>query len=393
MLGLACGASAQGYLCASQQTLLFGNESVGSAATADVMISNCGNAPWSFTDVSIDPATGAGWHIAAGCAGGLALAPGAACTFNVTFAPRVTGQTSGGLWLHNTSDDPDVLIAFYGRGVDAQAGTASLSFAPTPLAFPPQPVGTRSADITVALVNVGPAKLTPSALVINGPAAYDYAATGGTCYVGAAIQPGGSCTLTFVFTPAALGSRPANLVVDSPQLAYLAVLSIGGTGSTATTPSAADVDVVEFLYPPADHYFLTASPQEAAALDASGLWVRTGFHFRAWSAGSTAPGTLPVCRFTGTPDIGPNSHFFTADPNECAIVGSNPYWAFEGTAFRTLVPDAGVCGAGTVPVIRFFRTGSDVTQVRHRYVVDPAEAARMRAAGWFLEGPVFCAPS
>jgi hypothetical protein len=303
----------------------------------------------------------------------------------------VTGQTSGGVWFNNTSSDPAVLIVFYGRGVDSQAGTASLSFSPSPLIFAPQAVGTQSAGITVELVNAGPAKLTPSALVINGPAAYDYTTTG-TCSAGVPIQPGGSCTLTFYFTPAGLGSRPANLVVDAAQLANLAILSIAGTGSTATAAPPADADVVEFVYPPANHYFLTASPDEAAILDASGVWLRTGFHFHAWSLASTAAGTLPVCRFTGTPNIGPNSHFFTADANECAIVEANPYWYYEGNAFRTTMPSAGACAAGMTPVIRFYTVGSDVVSVRHRYIVDANEAARMRAGGWIEEGPVFCAP-
>jgi len=34
-----------------------------------------------------------------------------------------------------------------------------------------------------------------------------------------------------------------------------------------------------------------------------------------------------------------------------------------------------------------------VTLIRHRYVVDPAEAAKMQASGWIEEGTVFCAPS
>jgi len=388
-----CGAAAQGRLCASEQTLLFGNRAVGGSTSADVTISNCGNAPWSFTAVSIDPATSAAWRIATGCAAGLVLAPGAACGLAVTFAPLSTGQTSGGVWLSNTSDDPQVLIAFYGRGVDAEAGTASLSFAPAPLAFPPQPVGTSSTGITVSLINAGPDTLTPSALVLNGPAAYDYRATG-TCRVDKPIEPGASCALTFFFAPQALGSRPANLVVDAPQLADLAILSILGTGAATASVPPADADVVEFVYPPAEHYFLTASPDEAAALDASGLWQRTGFHFHAWSVADAAPGTLPVCRFTGTPNVGPNSHFFTADAQECAIVATNPYWLYEGTAFRTLVPSAGTCPQGTSPVIRFLRPGSDVTQVRHRYVVDPVEAQAVRSApGWLEEGPVCCAPS
>ena len=341
--------------------------------------------------MTIDPVTSAAWRVATGCTAGLALSPGAACGVTVTFAPHSTGQTSGGVWLGNTSDDPQALIAFYGRGVDAEAGTAALSFAPAPLEFPPQAVGTSSTGATVALINIGPATLVPSALVVNGPAAYDYRGTG-TCRVGAPIAPGASCALVFFFTPQALGSRPANLVVDAPQLADLAILSIAGSGAIAPAAPPADADVVEFVYPPAQHYFLTASPQEAAALDASGLWQRTGFHFRAWSADGGAPATLPVCRFTGTPNIGPNSHFFTADAQECAIVASNPYWVYEGTAFRTLVPGAGACASGTSPVIRFFRPGTDVTQVRHRYVVDPAEAQVMRSAGWQEEGAVFCAP-
>ena len=389
----AGGAAAQGRFCASRETILFGNAPVGSSNTAQVTVSNCGNAAWSFTDVSIDPATGAGWHVATDCAAGVALAPGAACTVNVTFAPHGTGQTSGGLWLRNTSADGDQLIVFYGRGVDAQAGTASLVFAPAPLVFPAQAVATTSGPITLSLVNGGPAQLVPSALVINGPAAYDYSVTGGTCNAGVAIPAGGSCTLVFFFTPAAFGSRPANLVVDAPQLANLAILPIDGTGSEESAPPPPDADVVEFVYPAANHYFLTSSSDEEAALDASGLWVRTGFHFQAWSADNAAPGTLPVCRFTGTPNIGPDSHFYTADATECALVDANPYWVYEGSPFRMLLPDAGSCAQGTSPVIRFFFPGSNVTQVRHRYVVDPAEAAQMRDAGWIEEGAVFCAPS
>ena len=390
---LASSAAAQGRFCASQEALLFGNRAVGSSSAANVTVTNCGNAPWTFTDVSVDPATGAGWNVFSGCTTGLTLVPGAACSVSVTFAPRGTGETSGGLWLRNTSADSDQLIVFYGRGVDAEAGTSALSFAPSPLVFPVQALGSTSVGITVSLVNAGPATLVPSALVINGPAPYDYSVTGGTCNVGAAIEPGASCTLTFFFTPGALGSRPANLVVDAPQLANLAILSIDGVGSNAAVVPPVDADVVEFFYPPMNHYFLSAFPEETAALDASGLWLRTGFHFRAWSATNEAPTTVPVCRFTGTPNIGPDSHFFTADANECAIVRTNPYWFYEGTAFRTLIPSGGACAAGTTPVIRFFLTGANVTLIRHRYVVDPAEAAKMRALGWMEEGTVFCAPS
>jgi serine protease len=153
--------------------------------------------------------------------------------------------------------------------------------------------------------------------------------------------------------------------------------------------------VVEFYDSAVNHYFLTASAAEAAYIDAGGAgpgWARTGFGFLAWSLGNAAPGTLPVCRFTGTPNFGPNSHFFTAYANECALVQENPYWLYEGVVFRTLVPSTGVCTEGTSPVVRFYWPGADVTLARHRYVVDPTEIAHMRASGWIEEGPVFCAP-
>lgn len=390
-LAVVSSAGAQGRFCATDDTFLFGNRPVGSSTAATATISNCGDQPWSFTDVSIDPPTGAAYHVSRTCATGLTLVPGASCSVTVTFAPTVPGQTSGAVWLRNTTNTPDQLLTFYGRGVDTQGGTASLSFAPSALSFAAQVVGTQSAGLTVQLVNQGPSPLTPSALVLTGPAAYDYSALG-DCNVGTPIAVGKSCALTFFFQPAALGNRPANLVVDSPQLVNLAILPIGGVGITITP---ADANVIEFFYPPLNTYFLTASPAEAAFIDAGGVgsaWVRTGFYFRAWTADNAASGALPVCRFTGTPDIGPSSHFFTVDDYECTVVKTSPYWLYEGVAFRALPPSGGVCATGMSPVVRFFWSGAEVALLRHRYVVDPAETARMRAAGWLEEGIVFCAP-
>lgn len=396
LLALACfagvsGVFAQPLWCASDETLLFGNQEVGSAMSATVTVNNCGDQPWSFTDVRIDPATGAEFHVLSSCAAGLTLAPGAGCTVTVTFAPTAPGQTSGGVWLDNTSSTPQQLLAFYGRGIDAQAGTAAVIFAPPALPFGPQFVGSRSAGATVQLINQGPAPMTPTALVFTGPAAYDYSAVW-NCNLGSPIAPGDSCALTIFFMPGALGDRPANLVVDSPQLANLAILPIDGLGET---PAPSDADVIEFFYPPLNTYFLTASAAEVAFIDGGGVgkdWVRTGFHFRAWTTGNEVPDSAPVCRFTGTPNIGPESHFYTGDATECALVQANPYWLYEGLAFRTRLPASGVCMAGTSAVVRFYLPGSDISELRHRYVVDATVAAQMRALGWFEEGPVFCAP-
>src|SRR4029453_1053178 len=101
----------------------------------------------------------------------------------------------------------------------------------------------------------------------------------------------------------------------------------GGGGGAAEI-----VDTIEYYAASLDHYFITAFPDEAAALDA-GIppgWKRTGFSFRSWKSG-TGPGN-EACRFFGTPGIGPDSHFYTINVAECDIVKANPGWTFEALA-------------------------------------------------------------
>jgi hypothetical protein len=232
----AAHAAAEARICAVPEVINFGNQAVGSSMTATSTVSNCGDAPWSFTDVSVHPATGAAFHVSTTCATGMTLAPGQSCAMTVSFAPTVTGQTSGGLWLRNTASAPDELVTFYGRGTDSQSGTASLAFVPASASFPDQVVGTASSPLEVELHNQGPAALTLSAVVLNGPEVYDYFFFNETCRVGATIAPGDSCHLSLNFRPQATGPRRANIVVDSPQLASLAVLQVGGTGSSSAPP-------------------------------------------------------------------------------------------------------------------------------------------------------------
>ena len=105
----------------------------------------------------------------------------------------------------------------------------------------------------------------------------------------------------------------------------------------ATTCGAAHAGLgtaVEFYNPTLNHYFITAYPEEAAALDAGTNvkgWTRTGGQFTVFT--DPAPGLQAVCRFFGTPGKGPNSHFYTADAAECAKVKTLPAWTFEAIAF------------------------------------------------------------
>src|SRR6201998_4670133 len=92
LLALACllfasAAAAQAGYCLSRDTLLFGNQRVGSVSSQSVTVSNCGSQPWSFTNVAIDPASGSAWHVNTDCATGLTLGPGVACSAPVVLQP------------------------------------------------------------------------------------------------------------------------------------------------------------------------------------------------------------------------------------------------------------------------------------------------------------------
>jgi len=158
-----------------------------------------------------------------------------------------------------------------------------------------------------------------------------------------------------------------------------------------SAPAADERLVVEFRNASLDHYFVTAESAEAAMLDAGVVvpgWTRTTFAFKAWPA-EDARG-LPACRFFGTPGVGPNSHFYTIDPAECAKVKVNPNWTYEGIAFRATAPSAGECAADRVPVVRLYNDGKG-GQANHRFTTSHSEVQRMVAQGWTIEGPVFCA--
>jgi len=167
------------------------------------------------------------------------------------------------------------------------------------------------------------------------------------------------------------------------------------------TPGSANPNdqtvVVEYYNRALDHYFMTADANEINLLDTGVLrgWERTGVRFLAYR--SQQPGTNPVCRFYQSPPL-PDSHFYSADPAECARVRQNfPDWTYEGPAvFYIALPNAftSACPAGTRPVWRFFNT----LRTNHRYTPEVTTRDELRSApGWIAEGygpdaVIMCSP-
>ena len=95
-------------------------------------------------------------------------------------------------------------------------------------------------------------------------------------------------------------------------------------------------------------------------IDAAGAgpgWVRTNVTFNVWLTPADAPYTASqVYRFYGTPNVGPNSHFYTISRAEFAKVLDDRGWYYEyGNWFWTIAPTApGECPADTTLVYRAY---------------------------------------
>jgi hypothetical protein len=223
---------------------------------------------------------------------------------------------------------------------------------------------------------------------------YDFLGFNDTCEVGAAISAGDSCHMSLYFRPQAAGTRRANLVVDSPQLASLAIMQISGAATATTAPK---VDVIEFYHAGQDHYFISSLQPDIDALDSGRFagWVRTGLTFKAYPQATL--GASPVCRFYIPPALG-DSHFYSGSPVECAETQAKfPLFVEESPNVMYVdLPDttSGACPAGAIAV---YRVWDNRTDSNHRYTTDAAIRAQMVAKGWIAEGygpnqVIMCSP-
>jgi hypothetical protein len=158
---------------------------------------------------------------------------------------------------------------------------------------------------------------------------------------------------------------------------------LGGAGSAGAQTQTA----VEYYYWLWNFYFLTAFPDEIAALDGGafgGAWQRTGQTFDVWTGPTN--GALPTCRFFSTIFTPKSAHFYTPYAAECAALKAGMGWQYEAIAFYLQLPDAnGNCPAGTEVLYRLYNNGMGGAP-NHRFTRSGALFNQMRAAGWIFEG-------
>ena len=235
------------------------------------------------------------------------------------------------------------------------------------------------------------------------PGAHAIGAGGGTSF--AAPMVSGVASLVLALAPGLSPQELRSIIrTTSKPFPAFSLCTSGGCGqgivnaeaaaaSAQATALASEVPVVEYFNAGFGHYFMTAQPDEIAGLDAgayNGAFVRTGAGFSAWDA--PVAGTQPVCRFFTTAFAPRSSHFYTADPIECAGVKKNLDWQYEAIAFHIAVPKAGACPMGTRPVYRMYNNGQTGAP-NHRFTTSLAVYQDFTThRNWSGEGIRFCAP-
>ncbi|NMG56610.1 thermonuclease family protein [Aromatoleum aromaticum] len=180
----------------------------------------------------------------------------------------------------------------------------------------------------------------------------------------------------------------------------------GSDPGNANTNLPTGPTVFEFFNFTTQHYFMTASAEEANGIDMGSAgpgWERTGNTFKAWDLTSTEAGALDVCRFYNPTA---NSHFFTADSVECSTlqtIENNhkktyglevPFggWIYEGMAFKIKLPTSvGICPAGTDAIHRAYNNRHDQNDPNHRFSPWVDDIDNLQNAGWSSEGVAMCA--
>lgn len=209
--------------------------------TRDVTISNATGATGPLTLTSITfPAGPFTRDAASTCSNGTVLATaGSSCLLRVRFAPTTAGPASATVSVvHSASGSPST-ISLSGTGTQSLVNPTSAT-----LAFGNAEFGVPAPTQTVTVGNTGTTTLNFSTdprapAAITGTGAADYAVTGGTCSFGTPVAAGGSCTLVVRFTASAVGSRTAELRVDSDATNGPLRVTLTGTGVALAEPSVA----------------------------------------------------------------------------------------------------------------------------------------------------------
>ena len=205
----------------SRSALNFGPVLIGQSVTSNVSLKNTGTAVLNIGSIASGTAA---FPQSNNC--GSTLAPGAACTITLTFAPAANGVASDTLTVTDDATAGPQTMNLAGTGI-TPAYLSGVNFS-----FGSQVVTATSAAQTVTVTN---RQATP--LAVSTSISGDFAIQANTC--GSSIPASGTCTISMAFTPTVAGARSGSLTM-TPSVGPVLMANLTGTGVQQFTlsPSA-----------------------------------------------------------------------------------------------------------------------------------------------------------
>jgi hypothetical protein len=370
--GLSYFVNPNGTQTSFTNNIVFPPTTVGGSSSITVVVFNNGDGNGAINAVT---GTGSAFQISGLPGLPKTIQPNTNVTFIVTFTPTAHGQSTGGLTINfDTGAQP---ISLAGSGVGASFTVENITASPAAaipasgtLSFPSTAVG-QSATITMRVTNTGDAtgSITPTV-------AGSHFALTNVIPSQLTLTPGAFTTFNVVFTPAAIGSLTAQLLISNSVSITLAgtgqganltfspvtngiilfpntvvgntasvTLTITNTGNVAATVTSVGIPASAFSVSGALALPLTLQAGGSATINlaftpnAVGALTSTlvidSKTFGLQGVGS-APASIPAISFTGAGD--------TATPLQQPAVGlqlASPYpQDLTGTLTLTFTPDS-----------------------------------------------------
>jgi hypothetical protein len=192
----------------------FGAVTLGSSTTNQVIANNTSLAAVTYKSAKITGPHQPSWKVSSTTCSG-ALAPGASCEIELTFAPHSTGDLSTVLSTVFTIKTTNAhvthtVMVYSATDVNATGALPSFTVSADPLG--PTAQNTKVSE-SATITNTSSVALSYSASHIAGKNASDFSVTNSTCTAQIAGS-GGTCTLTLSFDPTAAGSGTINAFLD-----------------------------------------------------------------------------------------------------------------------------------------------------------------------------------
>ena len=189
-----------GALTFTPSAVLFGPVVVNSTATQSINVQNTGGASVTLGTPFTDQ--GSSFGVVNHC--GTSLAPGSACTMQVSFSPSAGSAANGLLTVPASVTGSSATVPLSGNGVPPGA----LSATPATGDYPSTVTGSTSTPQSFTFRNTGGVAVTLTAPALSNT---DYALSSNTC--GANLDPNATCSVSVAFTPTASGDRPGTLTL------------------------------------------------------------------------------------------------------------------------------------------------------------------------------------